>query len=220
MTDTPHPFSPAGQTPPVPALLRVRDLHFAWPQGVLFDSLSFDLPPGVSLVQGDDGSGKSTLLALLAGQRPAQRGSLQVGSAVLHEAPEAYRRQVFWIDPQTDALDAITATAWLDSLAPLFPHLRADELADLIEGFGIEPHLHKPLYMLSTGSKRKVWLCAAFAAGAPLTLIDQPFAALDGPSMRFLRSLLQEAASHPSRAWLLADHAPPDDVPLARVITL
>ena len=208
-------------TGPLPSpLLSVRDLHFAWPHGVLFDSLSFELPPGVSLVQGDDGSGKSTLLALLAGERVAQRGNLQVGGTALHEAPDDYRRQVFWIDPQTDAFDAISASAWLGSVAPRYPAFRADVLAELIEGFALAPHLDKPMYMLSTGSKRKVWLRAGFAAGAPLTLIDQPFAALDGPSMRFLRTLLQEAAEHPTRAWLLADHAAPDGVPLARVINL
>lgn len=208
---------------PAPAaspVLRVQDLHFAWPHGTLFDALSVDIGPGVSLVRGEDGCGKSTLLALLAGERPALRGSLQVCGTALHEAPDAYRRQVFWIDPQTDALDAISATDWLGSVAPRYPGFRADLLADLIEGFALAPHLAKPMYMLSTGSKRKVWLSAAFAAGAPLTLIDQPFAALDGPSMRFLRELLQEAAEHPSRAWLLADHTAPDGVPLAQVIDL
>jgi ABC-type transport system involved in cytochrome c biogenesis ATPase subunit len=64
--------------------------------------------------------------------------------------------------------------AYLDSLAWRYPTAQADRLGALIDGFGLQPHLDKPLYMLSTGSKRKVWLSAALAAGAPLTLIDQP----------------------------------------------
>jgi ABC-type nitrate/sulfonate/bicarbonate transport system ATPase subunit len=71
--------------------------------------------------------------------------------------------------------------------------------------------------MLSTGSKRKVWLSAAFASGAALTLIDQPFAALDAPSIRFLRELLVEASEHTSRAWLLADHAAPAGIAFGTV---
>jgi ABC-type taurine transport system ATPase subunit len=63
-------------------------------------------------------------------------------------------------------------------------------------------------------------LTAAFAAGAPLTLIDQPFAALDAPSIRFLRELLQDASSHPSRAWLLADHEAPEGVVLAKSLEI
>ena len=59
-----------------------------------------------------------------------------------------------------------------------------------------------------------------WAAGTPLTLIDQPFAALDTPSMRFLTELLQEASEHPSRAWVLADYEAPVALDLASVITL
>ncbi|MDP1687921.1 MAG: ABC transporter, partial [Hydrogenophaga sp.] len=70
------------------------------------------------------------------------------------------------------------------------------------------------------GSKRKVWLCAAFAAGTPLTLIDEPFAALDTASIRFLRGLLEEASSHHDRAWVLADHTPPEGLVLRTQLVL
>ena len=69
--------------------------------------------------------------------------------------------------------------------------------------------------MLSTGSRRKVWLAAAFASGAALTLLDQPFAALDKVSMGVITELLQEAAGHPERAWVVADYVAPPGVPLA-----
>ena len=82
-------------------------------------------------------------------------------------------------------------------------------MPDLVEGFALGPHVHKPLYMLSTGSRRKVWLTAALAAGTALTLLDEPFAALDMPSVRFLREALNDASRHASRAWVLADHEAP-----------
>jgi ABC-type nitrate/sulfonate/bicarbonate transport system ATPase subunit len=101
-----------------------------------------------------------------------------------------------------------------------YPNGSPPDLGPLIEGFGLQQHLVKPLYMLSTGSRRKVWLSAALAAGAPLTLIDQPFAALDAPSIRFLTEQLHAASQDHSRVWLLADHAPPDGVALAGIIEL
>jgi energy-coupling factor transporter ATP-binding protein EcfA2 len=76
------------------------------------------------------------------------------------------------------------------------------------------------MYMLSTGSKRKVWVAAAFAAGAAHTLLDDPFAALDQPSIRFVLGLLQEVASDPMRAWLVADYQAPAGLSLASVIDL
>lgn len=207
-------------TDPEEPVLQVKGLQFAWADRVLFNGLNFDLPPGVSLVRGGDGTGKSTLLGLLAGAQTASAGTLAIHGIRLDQQHDAYRHQVFWIDPQTEAHDALAAGGYLDSLSRHYPRFSADTMAELVNGFALGPHLAKPMYMLSTGSRRKVWLTAAFAAGTPLTLIDQPFAALDGPSLRFLRELLQEAAEHTSRAWLLADHEAPDGVALARVIDL
>lgn len=199
------------------ALLRVEHLDFSWPQAPLFQDLSFSLSPGVSVLRGDDGSGKTTLLRLLAGERSPDRGSLSLHGEPLHTHPPS---SVFWMDPQTQAHDTVSAAAYLHEMARRYPDWRPDVLAALTEGFGLQEHLNKPLYMLSTGSKRKVWLSAAFAAGASLTLIDHPFAALDAPSIRFLKELLREAAEHSTRAWLLADHSLPEGVPLAGVIEL
>jgi ABC-type transport system involved in cytochrome c biogenesis ATPase subunit len=201
------------------AVLTVDDLHVSWPQGPLFQGLGFTLPPGVSQVVGDEGSGKTTLLRLLAGELMPDRGHLQLNGEPL-QASGTGAPAVFWIDPQTQAFDAISANRFLQELDQRFPKTRTDLLDDLIEGFGLQPHLDKPMYMLSTGSKRKVWLSAGFAAGAPLTLVDHPFAALDAPSIRFLKERLNEAASHGSRAWLLADYTVADGVALARVIEL
>ncbi|MBW0172779.1 MAG: ATP-binding cassette domain-containing protein [Hydrogenophaga sp.] len=199
-------------------VLRVQGLRFGWGNAPLFDQLSFELPPGVSLVRGGDGSGKSTLLQLLAGAQNADAGVLAIHGIRLDLQRDAYRHQVFWIDPQTEAHDALAAKGYLDSLSHHYPHFSVDTMRELAEGFGLGPHLAKPMYMLSTGSRRKVWLTAAFAAGTPLTLIDQPFSALDAPSIRFLRELLGDAADHPSRAWLLADHEAPEHLALKKTI--
>lgn len=205
---------------PVDPVLQVRGLRFGWPGYPLFHDLTFDLPPGVGLVRGDDGSGKSTLLALIAGAQALEAGSLVVQGVPLREQHDAYRQRVFWIDPQTEAHDAIAAGGYLESLSRHYPRFDKEALSDMVEGFGLRPHLSKPMYMLSTGSRRKVWLTAAFSVGTPLTLIDQPFAALDAPSIRFLRELLQDVSSHPTRAWLLADHEAPEGVVLSKTIEL
>lgn len=205
---------------PIDPVLQVKGLRFGWPGRPLFHDLSFDLPPGVSLVRGDDGSGKSTLLGLIAGALLPEAGTLSIQGVRLHEQHDAYRHRVFWIDPQTEAHDALAAGGYLESLSRHYPRFDNDTFNELVDGFGLRPHLGKPMYMLSTGSRRKVWLTAAFSAGTPLTLIDQPFAALDAPSARFLRELLQDASSHTSRAWLLADHEAPEGVLLTRKIEI
>jgi ABC-type transport system involved in cytochrome c biogenesis ATPase subunit len=205
---------------PEEPVLQVKGLRFGWAGQPLFDPLSFEIPPGVSLVRGDDGSGKSTLLRLVAGAQNADAGTLAIHGIHLDRQHDAYRHQVFWIDPQTEAHDALAAGGYLESLSHHYPNFNTEAMAELVDGFVLRPHLAKPMYMLSTGSRRKVWLAAAFAAGTPLTLIDQPFAALDAPSIRFLHELLQDAAEHPSRAWLLADHEAPSGLLLKKTIDI
>lgn len=78
----------------------------------------------------------------------------------------------------------------------------------------------KALYMLSTGTKRKVYLAGALASSAAVTLLDEPFAALDKTSSDLLLELLKEAATHPSRAWVVADYVAPRGVRLAAQIQL
>jgi ATPase subunit of ABC transporter with duplicated ATPase domains len=57
--------------------LTTSALSFTYPDGsIVFDDLSFEVPPGRNALVGPNGSGKSTLLRLLAGELPPTRGSV------------------------------------------------------------------------------------------------------------------------------------------------
>lgn len=207
------PFAPAIVT-------RTHALTHSWQEQPLLMALDLSIPVGVTLVRGGEQTGKTTLLRLLAGEVEADAGQIETLGYSPQRAPASYRQQVFRCDPLSTALNQTAARAWYDTLPDRFTGFNSDSLESLIDGFDLTPHLDKPLLMLSAGSRRKVWLCAAFACGAPLILIDQPFAALDGPSKRLLREVLQEIATHPRRACVLADYEAPAGVPLACVIDL
>ena len=203
------------------AVLQAEGLCFGFArQAALFKDFSLSLPPGVTWLGGDESSGKTTLLRLLAGDLPAQSGSLHINGILLAQQAQAYRSQVFWVDPRTDAFDALTPQAYWDGVRRQYPAFDGALLAELTDAFALAPHLAKSLYMLSTGSKRKVYLAAAFASGAALTLLDEPFAALDKTSIELVLELLQEASSHASRAWVVADYVAPRGVALAATIGL
>ena len=206
---------------PTPApVAQAQALRWA-PAGVpVLDLPTLQIPPGVSWVGGGEGRGKSSLLRCLAGDLLLPGSHLQIGTTVLATAAAAYRAQLFWMDPRTSAHDQVRGVDFLASTVARYPGWNAALLADLTEALDLTPHLEKPLYMLSTGSKRKVWLAAALASGAALTLLDEPFAALDKRSIRYVLDLLREAASHTTRAWLVADYEAPAGVPLAQHIDL
>ena len=206
--------------PTIPAILEVKGLNFRHPERVLFTDWSATLLPGVTLVLGGDGRGKTTLLRLLAGDLPSDEGELCIHGVNLKTHAQDYRRQVFWTEPRTHVFDQITPVEFFDLQRST--HIGFDDgvLALCVQGLALKPELHKQLFMLSTGSKRKVFLAAAFASNAALTLLDMPFAALDKASIGYALSLLDDTAAYPSRAFVVADYAAPAGVRLAALIDL
>jgi ABC-2 type transport system ATP-binding protein len=201
-------------------ILEIKDLCFAHPgQPALADGWCASIGAGVTLLSGDTGSGKSTILRLIAGSVPAE-GQLTLAGVRLHGDPETYRQNVFFVDPATHAFDNVTAAECTASLNADDARFSKTRRESLIEGFALTPHLHKPMYMLSTGSKRKIWLAAALASGRPLTLLDDPTGGLDAASIRFLWRTLADLAARPDCAIVVASAAPIDSVPLAGSIEL
>ena len=204
-----------------PVVLRAERLGFGFAkQPVLFQDFSLSLPPGVTWLGGDESTGKTSLLRLLAGELPAQSGSLQINGLSLADPTRAYCHQVFWVDPRTQAFDTLTPVAYWEGLRRQYPAFSDALLTELNEGFALAPHLAKSLTMLSTGTKRKVFLAGAFASAAAVTLLDEPFAALDKASSELVLELLADASAHPSRAWVVADYVAPRGVVLAQTVTL
>ena len=201
-------------------LIQAAGLTYGWPGQPVLRDLSFDITPGLTAVHGDEGCGKTTLLRLLAGEWTPQAGSLHRPGLDIGPTHTAWTQQVCWFDPRSTVHDEVVVRELLARQAARHPNHSPALLAELIDAFALMPHLAKPLYMLSTGSQRKVWLSLSFAAQAPVTLLDQPFAALDGPSVRCVRELLEEAAAHPTRAWVVADHEAPPGLRLAAEIAL
>lgn len=195
-------------------LLDIADLHFAYaPDVVVFKAWSAQVAPGLTVVCGDESSGKTTLLRLLAGELQG-RGEITLNGAPLRT------QDVFWQNPR-DAPDDTTASTYLAGQALRWPTWDEAAAQRHVDGLSLREHLHKPFFALSTGGRRKVWLAAALASGAPLTLMDEVFAALDTPSIRYLSQALQQAAAQAPQRWLLAAHwdALPG-VPDARMLRL
>jgi ABC-type multidrug transport system ATPase subunit len=205
---------------PPPAVLTVQGLNFSYTGHPLFINFSACIPSGVTFIQGGDGRGKTTLVRLLAGNLPAAGGRLQLKGVILADASQAYRDRVFWIDPRTEAKDVLSPRAYFETIKAKFSGFDAKALVALITGLSLDEHVDKSLYMLSTGSKRKVWIAAAVASGAEVILIDDPFAALDKPSIRFITQLLQDASKKSTRAWVISGYEAPEGVNLAQFIDL
>lgn len=195
------------------AFLTAENLRLDVGGRALLNDLSFALQAGLSLVRGGDGRGKTSLLRLMAGVLAPSSGQLRrrEGLSLYYQCPESPEH------------DAIPAQAWLAALRPSYPAWRAADEAELIEALGLAEHMAKPMYMLSSGSRRKLGLLAAALCGAQLVLLDMPYAALDARSCRWVHDLLGQASASQTQAWVLADYelaAPLAGLQLAALIDL
>ena len=205
-------------------MLHVNGLDFAWPQGPAWKCWSAQLPPGVTALVGGDGVGKTTLLRLLAAELRPTAGQLTLNDTPAWgpdaQANPHYCAHVFWCDPASNALDALTGHAYLAQQQARHAGWQTDALAEHLQGFALIPHLEKPLYGLSMGMRRKLRWAAGFASGAALTLLDDPFAALDRASIDHVLDTLDELADHPHRVVVVAGYEPPPGVTLAARLEL
>ena len=196
-----HPADPAA-----PVLLTVRQLTGGHGAKPLWQGLDFDLPAGLIAVSGDEGSGKTLLLKLLATELEPTGGQMTLPGAGWPAQRQAYASEVFFTDLRLPDHDASTPLQCWQAVARVRPLWDEDLAQALAEAMALQDHQHKRLDMLSAGTRRKVGLVAALASGATLTLLDQPFAALDMASIRVLQDFLHDMADHARRAWIVADH--------------
>ena len=187
-------------------LLRAAGLSFSYPGCHVLTMWSAAFAPGLTWLHGANGSGKSTVLKLLGGALPALTGCLQAGAFDSVQQPLEYRRQVFWCGPGEIAFGHLSADEFWAFMHSLYPRWDATACAAHAGGFALQPFVRQRLDTLSTGTQRKVWLCAALAAGTPVVLLDEPMNALDAASVVYLRQCLAQAASAPVQAWVVASH--------------
>ncbi len=171
-----------------------------------------DLPTGLVAVTGDEGSGKTSWLHRLSGETTAKPYSV---SPLPSAHPDA-----LWLDLTLPGQDEARPDQVWEALRARCPRWDPALHAELVEALGLAPHQAKQLFMLSTGSRRKVAIAGLLAAGATVTCLDQPFAALDAGSRRVLREFLEDVADHPSRTWVVADYEADPALPWRQVIRL
>jgi ATP-binding cassette subfamily C protein CydCD len=184
------------------------------PQPTL-DGLSLHVGAGeIVALAGPSGCGKSTLLGVLLGFVVAERGAVRVGGIDLAELDaDAWRAQLAWV-PQRPHLFASSIAENIRlgrqhaSEEELAAAVAAAGLSDLVTGLpnGLDTVLGERGAGLSAGERQRVALARAFLRDAPLLLLDEPTANLDGQTERHVLAAVKRLSA--GRTVILVAHRP------------
>jgi phospholipid/cholesterol/gamma-HCH transport system ATP-binding protein len=196
-------------------LIKIRDLHFARGNRVIFDGVDIDIPRGrVTAIMGPSGTGKTTLLKLIGGQLQPARGSIEVDGQDVHKLSRSALytlRMRMGMLFQTGAL--LTDLSVYDNVAyPLREHTDLPEtmvrrlVLMKLEAVGLRGARDLMPSALSGGMARRVALARAIALDPMMVMYDEPFTGQDPISMGVLAQLVRKLNDAVGLTSILVSH--------------
>jgi len=161
-------------------VIDVENISKAFGDKLLFENLSFRLPPGgIVGIIGPNGAGKTTLFRMLVGQEKPDSGTVKVGATV----------DVGYVDQNRDALDADKTvfqeiSGGHDTIELGKRTVNARSYVAKFNFMG--PDQQKKVGTLSGGERNRVHLAKLLRGGANLLLLDEPTNDLDVDTLRSL----------------------------------
>jgi ATP-binding cassette ChvD family protein len=161
-------------------VIEAENISKAFGDKVLFEDLSFKLPPGgIVGIIGPNGAGKTTLFKLFVGQEKPDSGSFKIGETV----------QLAYVDQSRDILDPEKTVWQMISGGDDVIHMGNKEINSraYVGQFNFTgADQQKKVGTLSGGERNRVHLAIALKQGANVILLDEPTNDLDVNTMRAL----------------------------------
>jgi ATP-binding cassette ChvD family protein len=177
--------------PPGPRLgdvvIEANDVSKGYGDRLLFEGLSFQLPPGgIVGVIGPNGAGKTTLFRLITGQEQADSGTFKIGSTV----KLGYVDQSRDLDANKNIWEEISDGQDTVQLGNRQVNSRAYVARFNFSGSDQQ----KKTGSISGGERNRVHLAKMLKSGANVLLLDEPTNDLDVNTMRALEEALENFA--------------------------
>jgi ATP-binding cassette ChvD family protein len=169
-------------------VVKAREVSKGYGDRLLFDGLSFSLPPGgIVGVIGANGAGKTTLFRMIAGEESADGGELIVGSSVELAYVDQARSD---LDPATTVWKEISGGKDTITLGKREVPSRAYAASFNFRGGDQQ----KRVGDLSGGERNRLHLAKLLRSGGNVLLLDEPTNDLDVDTLRALEDALVDFA--------------------------
>ena len=184
-------------------MIVINSLHKSFGRNQVLKGINLCIRDGViTSVLGPNGSGKTTLIKSILGMVIPQQGSIEVNGLKILSKWQ-YRKQIGYL-PQ---IAKFPENLKVKELIRMISDIRGNEgnPRPLIDSFGLNQILEKPLRYLSGGTRQKVNILLAFMFDNPNYILDEPTAGLDPLSLiRFKELLITEKKN--GKAILITTH--------------
>ena len=169
-------------------VIEADNISKAYGDNLLFEGLSFSLPPGAKLgIIGPNGAGKTTLFRIITGSEQPDSGTLRVGDTV----------KVSYVDQSRSALEADKTVFELISggYERILLGDREFSSRQYLGWFNLKGDLHqKKVGVLSGGERNRVHMAKLLKEGGNVLLLDEPTNDLDVDTLRSLEEAIQNFA--------------------------
>lgn len=176
----------------------------------LFEAVSFRIEAGTTTgIRGPNASGKSVLMRLMCRMMVPTTGTVTIADRFLDHGrtfPDAFG---IAIDGPA-YLGLRSGYENLAELAGIRGRIGHDEIAAVMEEFGLDPESSTPVRRYSMGMKQKLSLCQAVMEDPEVLILDEPFNALDAASVTRLHGTLEELREREKTVILTSHNA--DDI--------
>ena len=206
-------------------LLYARDISRNFGATAVLDGVTLGLPVGaiVGLV-GPNGAGKTTLLNILAGIIPPGSGAIWLdGGWVDFDANPERRRTLGLMLNGRLLIDELRPSEYFDFVSAMYGVDRdaaAKDTAEMVDRLRLAPHVKTLIKHLSAGTKKKVEFIGALLHRPSILLFDEPFEAIDPPSVHDLTELTRDYVREAGAAAIVSSHILPYVRPLATEVRL
>ncbi len=176
--------------PPGPRLgdivIRAEGISKAYGENLLYDDMSFDLPPGAIVgIIGPNGAGKTTLFRTIVGQETPDSGKMTVGATVVPAYVDQSRED---LDPAKTVWEEVSEGEEVLQLGGWRVNSRAYVARFNFAGTDQQ----KRVGALSGGERNRLHLAKVLKSGANLLLLDEPTNDLDVNTLRALEEALEQ----------------------------
>ena len=166
-------------------VIEAQEVSKGYGDTLLFENLSFSLPPGgIVGVIGPNGAGKTTLFRLITGEEQPDAGIFRIGDTVSLAYVEQTRDV---LDPNHNVWQAVSGGEDFITLGNREINSRAYLARFNFTGADQQ----KPVGQLSGGERNRVHLARILKGGANVILLDEPTNDLDVNTMRALEDALE-----------------------------